>query len=92
MKHLKLSRRAKATKVPGPPDFGRPLNERGLRDAPEIGRRLKKRDEIPDHIVSSHARRALTGSKRGTSASAFRRASKASTLQELQGGLPASFS
>ena len=29
-------------------------------------RRLKKRDEIPHHIVSSHAWRALTGSNGGT--------------------------
>lgn len=59
MKHLTLSRRAKASKVPGPPDVGRPLNECGLRDAPEMGRRLKKRDEIPDHIVSSHVSNSI---------------------------------
>lgn len=87
MKHPTPSRRAKASKVPGPPDVGRLLNERGLRDASEMGRRLIKRDVIPDHIVSSLARRALTGGNRGTSASAFRHASKASTLQALQGGL-----
>lgn len=61
MKHLLLMRHAKSSKEPdGPPDVDRPLNERGQRDAPEMGRRLMRRGEVPQHIVSSHARRALT--------------------------------
>ncbi len=39
-------------------DFDRPLNKRGLRDAPRMGRWLKEKRLIPDHIVSSPARRA----------------------------------
>lgn len=39
-------------------DFDRPLNKRGNRDAPEMGRRLKSRNEIPDILVSSTAKRA----------------------------------
>jgi phosphohistidine phosphatase len=38
-------------------DFDRPLNERGQRDAPEMGRRLKKRDVKPEIILCSPARR-----------------------------------
>ncbi len=39
-------------------DFDRPLNKRGLRNAPRMGRWLKEKKLIPDHIVSSPARRA----------------------------------
>ena len=42
------------------PDRDRPLNDRGLRDAPRVGERLAKRDARPDLILSSPARRALT--------------------------------
>jgi phosphohistidine phosphatase len=42
------------------PDRDRPLNDRGKRDAPKVGKRLAKRDVKPDLILSSPARRALT--------------------------------
>lgn len=42
------------------PDHSRPLNDRGRRDAPEMGRRLKQRDIRPDLILSSTAVRART--------------------------------
>jgi phosphohistidine phosphatase len=38
-------------------DFDRPLNERGKRDAPEMARRLKKKQQI-DLFISSPAKRA----------------------------------
>src|SRR2546426_8804457 len=41
------------------PDRDRPLNDRGKRDAPKMGKRLAKRDVKPDLILSSPARRAL---------------------------------
>ena len=41
-------------------DFERPLNERGLKDAPEMARRLTARGVKPDLVVSSTANRALT--------------------------------
>jgi phosphohistidine phosphatase len=44
--------------TPGQPDYDRPLNERGLRDAPEMGRRLKKAGIVPQLLVSSTAKRA----------------------------------
>lgn len=39
-------------------DFERPLNERGLRTAPFIGRLMKDRELKPDAVVSSPALRA----------------------------------
>lgn len=40
-------------------DFDRPLKKRGLQDAKRLGRWLRKTAEwIPDHVVSSPARRA----------------------------------
>jgi phosphohistidine phosphatase len=39
-------------------DFDRPLNSRGLRDAPEMGKRLVAKYSPPDHFVSSPAVRA----------------------------------
>jgi len=40
-------------------DFDRPLNKRGERDAPEMGRRLSQRGLRPDLIMTSPAVRAL---------------------------------
>lgn len=61
MKTLYLHRHAKSSwDHPGLSDFERPLNERGLRDAPEMGRRLKLRGDLPDGMVSSPANRAHT--------------------------------
>ena len=39
-------------------DFDRPLNERGFRDAPDMGKRLAKQKVCPDLLLSSPARRA----------------------------------
>ena len=44
-------------------DFDRPLNERGKRNAPEMAKRLIKKDIIPQHIVSSPAKRAYSTAK-----------------------------
>ncbi|MFT5833889.1 MAG: phosphohistidine phosphatase [Cognaticolwellia sp.] len=44
-------------------DFQRPLNKRGLRDAPIMGERLQKRKIFPDLIVSSTAVRAYATAK-----------------------------
>lgn len=48
---------------PGQDDFDRPLNERGLRDAPNMARLFKERGDPVDMIVSSPANRALTTSR-----------------------------
>ena len=61
MKTLVLVRHAKsAWDAPGLADHERPLAERGLRDAPEMGRRLAERGLEPDVIRSSTAVRART--------------------------------
>ena len=44
-------------------DFDRPLNERGERDAPRMGRRLKEREITPELMLSSAPERALTTCK-----------------------------
>ena len=60
MKRLILARHAKSSWAnPGQADIDRPLNERGERNAPEMGRRLCERGEVPALVVSSPARRAL---------------------------------
>jgi phosphohistidine phosphatase len=61
MKTLFLVRHAKSSWDDATlPDKERPLNDRGMRDAPKMGARLAKRDVKPDLILSSPARRALT--------------------------------
>ena len=48
MKTLLLIRHAKSSWAdPGRPDHDRVLNDRGRRDAPEMGRRLKRRGVTP---------------------------------------------
>jgi phosphohistidine phosphatase len=61
MKRLTILRHAKSSwDDPSLSDFDRPLNGRGRRSAPEMGRRLKARNERPDLVLSSSARRAIT--------------------------------
>ena len=45
-------------------DFERPLNERGLQDAPAMGEKLKSLHIIPDLIISSTAKRTRQTAKR----------------------------
>ncbi len=45
-------------------DFDRPLNERGKRNAPEMGERLKEKGIKPDLIISSSAKRAFSTAKK----------------------------
>jgi len=60
LKTLVLVRHAKSSwKDASLPDRDRPLNRRGKRDAPEMGRRLAKLVGTPDLIMSSPAARAL---------------------------------
>ena len=61
MKHLTLVRHAKSSwRFSNLVDHDRPLNGRGERDAPEMGRRLAARNGTPDLVLSSPALRALT--------------------------------
>jgi phosphohistidine phosphatase len=60
MKHLILLRHAKSSwKSTMLGDVDRPLAERGERDAPRIGERLKSRGAHPTLLLTSPARRAL---------------------------------
>lgn len=61
MKTLYLVRHAKSSwKYPALDDFERPLNKRGRRNAPFMGRVLKKLRVNPDLVISSPANRAAT--------------------------------
>jgi phosphohistidine phosphatase len=58
-RRLILMRHAKSDwAAAGHGDFVRPLNARGARDAPRMGRWLKAKGYVPDRIVSSPATRA----------------------------------
>ncbi len=60
MKTLYIIRHAKSSwKDPGLTDFERPLNGRGKRNAPEMGRRLQVRGILPELLLASPAKRAL---------------------------------
>ena len=60
-KELFLVRHAKSSwDDPTISDHDRPLNERGYRNAPEMGRRLSDRGVSPDVLISSTALRACT--------------------------------
>ncbi|MBN2783463.1 MAG: histidine phosphatase family protein, partial [Pontiellaceae bacterium] len=57
-KLLYLVRHAKSSWADmGMRDFDRPLNKRGLRDAPEMGRRLRKLEAAPSIVLCSPALR-----------------------------------
>jgi phosphohistidine phosphatase len=59
MKQLLLIRHAKSSwDDPSQPDFERPLNDRGKKDAPEMAKRLSGKKIKPELFVSSPARRA----------------------------------
>ena len=61
MKTLYLVRHAKSSwKYPNLDDFERPLNKRGRKNAPFMGRILKKLKVAPDLVISSPANRAAT--------------------------------
>lgn len=60
MKTLFVIRHAKSSwDDPMQDDFERPLNNRGERDAPNMGKRLKEKHVVPDLMLSSPAKRAL---------------------------------
>lgn len=60
MKTLYIVRHAKSSwDDPSLDDFSRPLNERGEKDAPRMGKRLKEREITVDLMISSPAKRAL---------------------------------
>jgi phosphohistidine phosphatase len=64
MKQIFLIRHAKSSwNDSSVRDIDRPLNDRGREDAPDMARRLKKRDIKIDRLVSSPAKRAKQTAK-----------------------------
>lgn len=64
MLYLTLIRHAKSSWADaGMDDFDRPLNERGLKNAPEMGQRLKKIKWLPDVMLASPAARTTATAK-----------------------------
>ena len=65
MKKLFVVRHAKSSwDFPDLDDFSRPLNKRGKKNAPEMGKRMAKQGIKPDAIISSSAKRALSTARR----------------------------
>src|SRR5690349_21699881 len=65
MKTLYIIRHAKSNwDNPEVSDYDRPLNERGKRDAPRMGKRLKEKNIRPELLLSSPAKRAFSTAKR----------------------------
>ena len=74
MKSILILRHAKSSwKHPELSDHNRPLNKRGMRDAPLIGEFLKNEHLIPDFIISSNAKRAHSTAKIVAKASGYKR-------------------
>jgi len=72
MKTLYVIRHAKSSWTdPTASDFERGLNDRGKRDAPKMGKRLKEKEIHPDVVISSPAKRALSTAKRISEAIKF---------------------
>ena len=65
--HAKSSR-----KNPDLTDHDRPLNKRGKRDAPLMGRLLKKKGFVPDNIISSTPIRARSTAEAVAKASGYK--------------------
>ena len=64
MKEITFVRHAKSSwDDPSLDALDRPLNNRGKRNAPEMGIRLRKQGIIPDLLISSPAKRAHTTAK-----------------------------
>ena len=73
MRELLILRHAKSSwEEEGLDDRDRPLNRRGLRDAPRMGRLLREQDLVPDLILTSPANRAKTTAELVAEAAGFR--------------------
>ncbi|QNL49541.1 histidine phosphatase family protein [Olivibacter sp. SDN3] len=59
-KSLYLIRHAKSDWSLNLPDFERPLNKRGIRDAPIMAKRLAAQVQTPELVITSPAQRALS--------------------------------
>lgn len=90
MKQLLVIRHAKSSwALEGQPDFDRPLNDRGMRDAPAMAQRVLDKKVAIDAFISSPANRALTTAT--FFAKAYQATDTLSTVAELYHGMPAAF-
>ncbi len=71
MKTLLILRHAKSSWAGNTADHQRPLNGRGKRDAPRIGRLLREEELLPDLILTSTAARAVATADLVADASGF---------------------
>lgn len=60
MKTLYIIRHGKSDWSQGVKDFDRPLNSRGQKDAPNMGKYLLKNYSTPDYVLCSSANRAIS--------------------------------
>jgi phosphohistidine phosphatase len=90
VKQLLIIRHAKSSwALAGQDDFDRPLNERGMRDAPMMAQRLLDKQISIDAFIASPANRALTTAN--FFAEAFRAKGKLKTVQKLYHAHPQIF-
>lgn len=72
MKTLLILRHAKSSwDNPTLSDYDRPLNKRGKRDAPRIGKHLNQHGLVPDCILTSSAKRARKTASKVAKASGY---------------------
>ena len=90
MKTLLILRHAKSSwDHPRLRDHDRPLNRRGKRDAPRMGRHIVEQDLVPDLIVSSTAERARTTAE--LAAAEFEDEVELETTQDLYHASPRAY-
>ncbi|MDE0012906.1 MAG: histidine phosphatase family protein [Candidatus Poribacteria bacterium] len=72
MKTLLIMRHAKSSwNYPELSDYDRPLNGRGKREAPRMGKHLRQEGLVPDMILTSSAKRARSTANRVVKASGY---------------------
>ena len=72
MKRLLILRHAKSSWADSSiSDWQRPLNDRGVRDAPRVGEWLRERSLVPDAIITSDAVRARTTAELAAKAAGY---------------------
>ncbi len=72
MKSLLILRHAKSSwSHPNLADHDRPLNKRGKRDAPRMGKLLRQEELTPDLIISSTAERAIATAEEAAQESGY---------------------
>jgi phosphohistidine phosphatase len=90
MKTILILRHAKSSwKFPDLSDHDRPLNRRGKRDAPDMGRILKNKNLVPDLVISSTATRAKDTASEVAKHSGYR--GKKTEIESLYAAEPAAY-